>query len=92
VFAGTLRHVYQDFVFTNNETLHVTPFLMPANTDTKKYVDLTKNIYRFNPARLDIHTKWGIHSIDEHVPFSAVLESTAFIFEYVLNANSAKDE
>lgn len=92
VFAGTLRHLYEDFIFTDNETLHVTPFLMPANTDTKKYTDLTKHIYRFNPARLEISKKWGIHSINEHVPFSAVLDATAFIYEYILNADTAKDE
>lgn len=89
-FAGTIKHVFEDAVFENGEKIYVAPAVMPANTDTKKYTGLTKNIYRFMAGRLGAVMGLGLHSIDEHIGFKQHLENIAFYYEYIQNADADK--
>ena len=45
---------------------------MQGNTDTIQYWNLTRNIYRFSPAREG--TRFGVHTVDEHIDMMAHLE------------------
>ena len=45
---------------------------MQGNTDTIPHWDLTRNIYRFSPAREG--TRFGVHTVDEHNDMMAHLE------------------
>lgn len=45
---------------------------MQGNTDTIHYWNLTRNIYRFSPAREG--TRIGIHTVDERVDMMAHVE------------------
>ncbi|RLL99328.1 hypothetical protein CFD26_107890 [Aspergillus turcosus] len=47
VLAGTIKNTLKPL--DKDEEIIVTPYLMPANTDTKFFWVLTKNIYRFTP-------------------------------------------
>lgn len=98
VFAGTVRHVFEEHAgpivnpASKNETSGLTnkpvvvvPSLMLANTDTKHYWKLTKNIYRFSAARLTDMKLNNIHTVDEYVPLELQIESTKFYYTYILN-------
>lgn len=83
--AGSIRHIYEDFVFTNlTKPLLVTPGIMTGNTDTRHYWNLTKNIYRFTPVFMtNLIKESRAHSVDERMSVNNHLQLTAFFYEYV---------
>lgn len=66
-------------------TVVVAPSLMLANTDTKHYWPLTKNIFRFSPTRLLDSTINNIHTVDEYVCLDVHIEGVKFFYTYILN-------
>lgn len=87
--ARTTRHVFENLVLKNSTDYPIitAPGIMPANTDTKYYWNLTKNIYRYSPMIVDYH-EINIHSVDEKVEFDGHLQLTAFYYEYIQNVDS----
>ena len=66
-----------------HEPIRVAPNTMFANTDTRWYQSLSKNIFRFGPSSLYpdltglsiLHT---IHTVNEHVPIDAIAKAIDF--------------
>ena len=88
LLAGTIRHVFEDdgsVLSSANREIVVSPSLTTANTDTRHYWDLTPNIYRFNPVRMNYFV--NIHAVDERVLVDAHLETVAFYYDFVQNAD-----
>lgn len=75
----------KDYNSKENGPVIVAPALMLANTDTKHYWNLSKNIYRFSPARLFDKTMNNIHTVDEFIPLDVYIEAIAFYYTYILN-------
>lgn len=83
--AGSIRHIYEDFVFTNlTQPLLVTSGIMTGNTDTRHYWNLTKNIYRFTPVFMtNLIKESRAHSVNEKMSVNNHLQLTAFFYEYI---------
>lgn len=88
VLEGTVKHVYEDEIL-NGEKIYTAPAIMTGNTDTKSYWQLSKNIFRFYGSRLDLTQDFGLHSINEHIPFNSYLEGIAFLYEFIQNVDKA---
>lgn len=88
--ARTTRHVFENLVLQNSTDYPIitAPSIMPANTDTKFYWNLTKNIYRYLPMIINIFES-NIHSVDEKIEFDGHLQLTAFYYEYIQNVDTA---
>lgn len=91
LFAGTIKHVFEDAIFEKGEKIYIAPAIMSGNTDTKRYIELTRNIYRFMAARIGAISGGGVHSINEHIGFKQHLETIAFYYEFIQNADAARD-
>ncbi|GAA6064215.1 hypothetical protein JCM10212_003824 [Sporobolomyces blumeae] len=76
LMAGTARHVFKGAV--------VAPSGMIANTDTKWSWNLTKNIYRFVPASMDLLKNF--HTIDERIHVDAHLTGIQFFYKLIRNS------
>ncbi|CCH58175.1 hypothetical protein TBLA_0A03770 [Henningerozyma blattae CBS 6284] len=92
-FASTIKGFYQKIVLPrkfndSNTELVITPSIMPANTDTAKYWNLTRNIYRFQPGFTDEETMLSIHSVNERVDIDIVMEVIGFVYDYILVSNN----
>lgn len=89
--ARTTRHVFENLVLKNTTDYPIitAPSIMPANTDTKYYWKLTKNIYRYTPMIIN-YLDNNIHSVDEKIEFDGHLQLTAFYYEYIQNVDSAE--
>ena len=72
IFSGTIRQVFEDTKTLEGKKVIPVGDMMQGNTDTIRYWNLTKNIYRFSPAREG--TRFGVHTIDEHIDMTAHLE------------------
>lgn len=80
--AGVTRHIYEDLVFPDLDySVMLAPFIMSANTDTKYYWNLTKNIFRYTPAFAPLSQ--GIHSVNERIEFDSHLQLITFFYEYI---------
>lgn len=83
VFAGTIRHA---FAFPGGTVVPVGE-LMTGNTDTRHYLDLTRNVYRWSPARQG--GALNGHTIDERVDMGVHMELVGFYYDFVRNFDAA---
>ncbi|RFU80511.1 acetylornithine deacetylase [Trichoderma arundinaceum] len=84
VLAGTIRH---SFAFDNG-TVVPSGEIMTGNTDTRHYIGLSENIWRFTPDRY--HAENNIHTIDEHARVDGHIEMLKFYYNFVRNFDAAK--
>lgn len=88
VLSGTIKNTLRPW-FKDAEPV-VTPYLMPANTDTKFFWALTKNIYRFTPLNI-IGSLNRAHTTDEFIRASEFVKEPFFFASLILNADDAVD-
>ncbi|KAJ3478805.1 hypothetical protein NLG97_g8479 [Lecanicillium saksenae] len=86
ILSGTIRHTLKPLI--EGQELIVTPYLMPANTDTKFFWALTKNIYRFTPINL-VHNLNRAHTTNEFIKASEFVREPYFFATLILNADDA---
>lgn len=94
--AGTIREVFEEFGgeikgttsdVEDKTPVVVAPSLMTANTDTKHYWNLTKNIFRFSPSR-NTGVSGNIHTVNENIAYQVYLEGIVFYYNYIKNASN----
>lgn len=76
LIGGTVREVF-------GKDVVVAPSGMYANTDTKSYWNLTRNLYRFIPA--PIAEFKNAHTVDERVSVNAHLSTIRFFYQLLQN-------
>ncbi|GJN69929.1 carboxypeptidase yscS [Purpureocillium lilacinum] len=86
VLSGTIRNTLRPL--ENDDELIVTPYLMPANTDTKFFWALTKNIYRFTPINL-VDNLNRAHTTNEFIRAGEFVREPLFFATLILNADDA---
>ncbi|KAI8629143.1 peptidase family M20/M25/M40 [Xylariaceae sp. FL1651] len=82
-FSGTVQHT---FAFDGGKVVPVGE-LMTGNTDTRHYLNLTPNIYRWVPVRQG-HALNG-HTVDERVDMETHLEIVSFYYDLIRNFDSS---
>lgn len=88
--AGTTRHVFENLVFPElTEPIIVAPLVMPGNTDTRHYWNLTTHIYRYSPFYAhDPLADNHVHSVDEKIEIDAHLQMVTFFHQYIQNIDT----
>lgn len=84
VLSGTIRNTLRPL--DADDELVVTPYLMAANTDTKFFWALTKNIYRFTPINL-VENLNRAHTVDEFIRAEEFVREPLFFASLILNAD-----
>ncbi|OJD16423.1 hypothetical protein AJ78_03410 [Emergomyces pasteurianus Ep9510] len=91
ILSGTIRNTLKPLdEDEGSDDLIVTPYLMAANTDTKFFWSLTKNIYRFTPINL-VHNLNRAHTTDEFIRAAEFVREPLFFATLILNADDAVD-
>lgn len=88
ILSGTIKNVLKPL--GQDDELIVTPYLMPANTDTKFFWALTKNIYRFTPVNL-VESLNRAHTTDEFIRADEFVREPVFFASLILNADDVVD-
>lgn len=83
IFSGSIRQVFESTESLEGKKVIPVGDIMQGNTDTIQYWNLTKNIYRFSPAREG--TRFGVHTIDERIDMMAHLEGMRLYYGECLN-------
>ncbi|MBS1542483.1 MAG: M20 family peptidase [Bacteroidetes bacterium] len=65
----------------------VTPGLVSGGTDTKHYVSIAENVYRFFPIRVNQSNSTGFHGINEHLDVNNYKEIVQFYHQLIQNLN-----
>ncbi|KAL2817653.1 hypothetical protein BJX63DRAFT_103148 [Aspergillus granulosus] len=86
VLSGTIKRTLKPL--EKDESLIVSPYLMPANTDTKFFWALSRNIYRFTPINL-VQNLNRAHTVDEFIRAREFVREPVFFATLVLNADDA---
>ena len=60
---------------------------MPANTDTRHYVDIAKNIYRFSPSFMYAEDLARFHGRNERISTKNYQEAVNFYYHVMKNAD-----
>jgi len=68
-------------------TAHVTPGTLIANTDTKHYLHLTSNIYRFTPAFIQKNDTNRFHGFNERISVNNFVQVVEFYHRIIKNAD-----
>jgi Gly-Xaa carboxypeptidase len=84
ILSGTIKNVLRPL--GQDDEVIVTPYLMPANTDTKFFWALTKNIYRFTPVNL-VENLNRAHTTDEFIRADEFVREPLFFATLILNAD-----
>jgi Gly-Xaa carboxypeptidase len=84
ILSGTIKNTLKPL--DQDKELIITPYLMPANTDTKFFWALTKNIYRFTPVNL-VHNLNRAHTTDEFIRADEFVREPLFFASLILNAD-----
>uniref|UniRef100_A0A060TDU7 ARAD1D50864p n=1 Tax=Blastobotrys adeninivorans TaxID=409370 RepID=A0A060TDU7_BLAAD len=88
VLSGTIKNTLGPL--EGDDQLIVTPYLMVANTDTKFFWNVTRNIYRFTPINL-VQSLNRAHTTDEFIRADEFVREPLFFSSLILNADDAVD-
>lgn len=88
LLAGTARGVWASRQGKKDELI-MSPFYGAGNTDTRRYWDLTTNIYRW--AFLTGDSAQGGHTVNERIDADALVEYHRFFQAFIVNADASHD-
>ncbi len=71
---------------------YIAPFLMIGATDSKHFEDISDEIYRFFPTRLDHDALSGFHGVNEKIKISAYMETICFYQQLIKDMQDFKGE
>ncbi|KAL4884747.1 hypothetical protein BJY04DRAFT_181952 [Aspergillus karnatakaensis] len=80
-FAGVARSVFESVPSLDGKTVVVSGDITTGNTDTRFYWNLSRNIYRWSPAREG--RALNIHTVDERIAIDAHLEAMALYYDLI---------
>ncbi|CAK7225402.1 hypothetical protein SBRCBS47491_005877 [Sporothrix bragantina] len=83
LFSGTIQHT---FAFDGGRVVPVGD-IMNGNTDTRSYLGLTRNVFRFEPLR----PAWiqNMHAIDEALHMEGHMEAVRFYYNLIRNFDAS---
>ncbi|KAG7428833.1 putative carboxypeptidase [Fusarium oxysporum f. sp. raphani] len=83
IFAGTVRHSFAQ----EAKAVVAAPGAMTGNTDTRHYLNLSKNIYRWSPGSLKSFS--NIHGVNERLLMSEQMNMAKFYYDFIRNFDKA---
>ncbi|EWY97019.1 hypothetical protein FOYG_05510 [Fusarium oxysporum NRRL 32931] len=83
IFSGTIQH---SFAFDGGKVVPVGE-IMTGNTDTRHYLNLSPNIYRWTPSRQ--RGSENIHTVDERIRIESHVDIVKFYYDLIRNFDAA---
>jgi carboxypeptidase PM20D1 len=67
----------------------VTPYLVVGGTDARHYTNVSRNVYRFLPFRMDAEARTRMHGTDERVAIAELVAAVGFYRELIRRSGEA---
>ncbi|MEM6263306.1 MAG: M20/M25/M40 family metallo-hydrolase, partial [Bacteroidota bacterium] len=74
-------------VMPGEQEMVVAPSVMIAQTDARHYTEVSQNIYRFCPLRLNADDLKRIHGLNERILVNNYRQAISFYYRLIKNAN-----
>ncbi|WVQ79778.1 hypothetical protein IAT38_001878 [Cryptococcus sp. DSM 104549] len=95
LLSGTVKGVYATRPGADSseaesaKTITMAPSISTGNTDTKRYWNLTKNIYRFAyQVTKDFN---NVHTVDEHIAADVLVEQVRWFLNFIVNVDESDE-
>ncbi|TYJ52125.1 hypothetical protein B9479_007279 [Cryptococcus floricola] len=96
LLSGTVKGVYATRPEVNGTSegekekeIYMAPSISTGNTDTKRYWNLTKNIYRFAyQLSKDFN---NVHTVDEHISADVFVEQVRWFINFIVNVDESDE-
>ncbi|KAJ7737717.1 hypothetical protein B0H16DRAFT_103158 [Mycena metata] len=89
LLAGTIRATFHATRKDEEKEIFVAPSMMAGNTDTRFYWDLSQHIFRYDYSNVLGEGIGEVHTVDEHLRATSLVEMITFFTTLVLNADEA---
>ncbi|EMD39065.1 hypothetical protein CERSUDRAFT_112759 [Gelatoporia subvermispora B] len=91
LLSGTIKATYNAHRDLQGDNIIVSPGIMSGNTDTRYYWKLTEHIFRYNHHNSGNASSLagGVHTVNEHLPADALIETIRFFTTLILNADES---
>jgi carboxypeptidase PM20D1 len=66
----------------------VAPYLVVGGTDSRYYVDLSSNVYRFGPLEVGRGDYTRVHGTDERIPVAGLADMVRFYVQLIRNSDA----
>ncbi|EGN91720.1 hypothetical protein SERLA73DRAFT_173383 [Serpula lacrymans var. lacrymans S7.3] len=91
LLSGTIKAAYNSHRdIEGDDNIVVSPGIMPANTDTRHYWNLTDHIFRYRHVRLGGRLPNNPHTVNEVMEADNFIEIIRFFTALVLNADESE--
>lgn len=94
LLAGTTKGVYSTRPSSHHEKwsneIHMAPYMTTGNTDTKRYWNLTRNIYRFAYLVFE-GTFNNAHTVDEYIEADMFVEQVRWFANFIVNVDESRE-
>ncbi|KLT39355.1 Zn-dependent exopeptidase [Cutaneotrichosporon oleaginosum] len=91
ILAGTTKSVYASRGQKRGSAdVHMAPYLTTGNTDTKRYWNLTRNIYRFAYLVFE-GTFNNAHTVDEYIEANMFVEQVRWFANFIVNVDESRE-
>ncbi|OCF32697.1 Gly-Xaa carboxypeptidase [Kwoniella heveanensis BCC8398] len=97
LLSGTVKGVYNtrpEAQLNSEEAkkeIIMAPSISTGNTDTKRYWNLTRNIYRFAYQQGKSNGFNNVHTVDEHIPAAVFVEQVRWFLNFIVNVDESRE-
>ncbi|WWC63515.1 uncharacterized protein I303_106118 [Kwoniella dejecticola CBS 10117] len=97
LLSGTVKGVYATRPEASlspedaEKTIIMAPSISTGNTDTKRYWNLTKNIYRFAYQQGKKSGFNNVHTVDEYLPADVLVEQVRWFANFIVNVDESRE-
>ncbi|WVQ95136.1 hypothetical protein IAU59_002230 [Kwoniella sp. CBS 9459] len=97
LLSGTVKGVYNTRPEARlnaeeaKKEIIMAPSISTGNTDTKRYWNLTRNIYRFAYQQGKSNGFNNVHTVDEHIPADVFVEQVRWFLNFIVNVDESRE-
>lgn len=80
---GSVYQALQESIMSHFQEVYVAPYLVVGATDSRHFIPVADNVYRFSPIELDNENLGIIHGINERIGVESYLNSIRFYVDFI---------
>lgn len=80
---GSVYRSLQEAIMSHFQDVYVSPYLVVGATDSRHFIPMADNVYRFAAIEMDIEETGMIHGINERIGVDTYLDSIRFYVDFI---------
>jgi len=80
---GSVYQALQESIMSHFQNVYVSPYLVVGATDSRHFIPIADNVYRFSPIEMNNEDLGIIHGINERIGVDNYLNSIRFYVDFI---------